>query len=58
MTGFITQDVHVNKMVKTKNRYILNVGQVGYFQTPRLMAIRVTIEVHSMGPDNLCIFLK
>jgi hypothetical protein len=30
MIGFLAQDVCMNKMVKTKNRYIpLNVGQVG-----------------------------
>jgi hypothetical protein len=37
MIGFLTQVVHVNKMVKTKNRYIpLNVGQVGHFWTPKI----------------------
>jgi hypothetical protein len=37
MIGFLTQDVRVNKMVKTKNRYIpLNVGQVGHFWTPKI----------------------
>jgi hypothetical protein len=37
MIGFLMQDVHVNKMVKTENRYIpLNVGQVGHFQTPNI----------------------
>jgi hypothetical protein len=37
MIGFLTQDVHMNKMVKTKIRYIsLNVGQVGHFWTPKL----------------------
>jgi hypothetical protein len=31
------QDVHVNKMVKTKNKYTpLNVGQVGHFWTPKI----------------------
>jgi hypothetical protein len=31
------QDVRVNKMIKTKNRYIsLNVGQVGHFRTPKI----------------------
>jgi hypothetical protein len=37
MIRFLTQDVHVNKMVKTKIRYIpLNVGQVGHFWTPKI----------------------
>jgi hypothetical protein len=37
MIGFVVQDVRVNKMVKTKNRYIpLNVGQVGHFWTPKI----------------------
>jgi hypothetical protein len=37
MIRFLTQDVRVNKMVKTKIRYIpLNVGQVGHFQTPKI----------------------
>jgi hypothetical protein len=37
MTGFLTQDVHVNKMAKTKNRYTsLNVGQVGHLWTPKI----------------------
>jgi hypothetical protein len=37
MIRFLTQDVRVNKMVKTKNRYIpLNVGHVGHFQTPNI----------------------
>jgi hypothetical protein len=32
MNGFLAQDVCMNKMVKTKNRYIpLNVGQNGHF---------------------------
>jgi hypothetical protein len=36
---FLAQDVCVNKMVKTKNRYIpLNVGQVGHFQTPKIQS--------------------
>jgi hypothetical protein len=36
MIGFLAQDVRVNKMVKTKIRYIpLNVGQVGHFRTPK-----------------------
>jgi hypothetical protein len=36
MIGFLMQ-VHVNKMVKTKNRYIaLNVGQVGHFRTSKI----------------------
>jgi hypothetical protein len=31
------QDVRVNKMVKTKNRYMsLIVGQVGHFWTPKI----------------------
>jgi hypothetical protein len=31
------QDIRMNKMVKTKIRYIpLNVGQVGHFQTPKI----------------------
>jgi hypothetical protein len=31
------QDVRVNKMVKTDNRYIpLNVGQVGHFRSPKI----------------------
>jgi hypothetical protein len=31
------QDVHVNKMVESKNKYIpLNVGQVGHFWTPTI----------------------
>jgi hypothetical protein len=35
--GFLVQDVRVNKVVKTKNRYIpLNVGQVGHFWTPKI----------------------
>jgi hypothetical protein len=34
---FLTQDMHVNKIVKTKNAYIpLNVGQVGNFLTPKI----------------------
>jgi hypothetical protein len=34
---FLTQDVRVNKMVKTKNRYIpLNVGHVHHFWTPKV----------------------
>jgi hypothetical protein len=37
MIGFLTQDVCVNKMVRTKNRYIpLNVGQVGHFWIPKM----------------------
>jgi hypothetical protein len=37
MIGFLSQDVRVNKMVMTKNRYIpLNVGQVGYFWIPKI----------------------
>jgi hypothetical protein len=37
MIGFLTQDIHVNKLVKTKNRYTpLNVGQVGHFWTPKI----------------------
>jgi hypothetical protein len=37
MIGFLTQDVRVNKMMKTKIRYIpLNVGQVGHFRTPKI----------------------
>jgi hypothetical protein len=37
MVGFLAQDVRVNKTVNTKNRYILlNVGQVGHFQTPKI----------------------
>jgi hypothetical protein len=37
MTRFLAQDVHVNKMAKTKIRYIpLNVGQVGHFWTPKI----------------------
>jgi hypothetical protein len=37
MIGFIVQDVRVNKMVSTKNRYIpLNVSQVGHFWTPKI----------------------
>jgi hypothetical protein len=37
MIGFLAQDVCVNKMVKTKIRYIqLNVGQVGNFWTPKI----------------------
>jgi hypothetical protein len=57
--GFLAQDVHVNKMVKTKNRYIpLNVDQVAFSGNPRFMAIRVTMEVHFMGPDILCTFLN
>jgi hypothetical protein len=37
MIGFLTQDLRVNKMVKTKNRCIpLNVGQVGHFRTPKI----------------------
>jgi hypothetical protein len=31
------QNVHMNKMINTKNRYIpLNIGQVGHFQTPKI----------------------
>jgi hypothetical protein len=37
MIRFLTEDVRVNKMVKTKNSYIpLNVGQVGHFWTPKI----------------------
>jgi hypothetical protein len=37
MIGVLTHDVHMNKMVKTKNRHIpLNVGQVGHFWTPKI----------------------
>jgi hypothetical protein len=37
MIGFLVQDGCVNKMVKTKNRYIpLNVGQVRHFQTSKI----------------------
>jgi hypothetical protein len=37
MIGFLMQDVHVNKMVKTKNRYIAhNIVQVGHFLTPKI----------------------
>jgi hypothetical protein len=37
MIGFLTQDVRMNKMVRTKIRYIpLNVGQVGHFETPKI----------------------
>jgi hypothetical protein len=59
MIGFLTHDVHVNKMVKTKNRYIhLDVGRSAISRHPRFMAIQVTMEVHSMGLDILCTFLK
>jgi hypothetical protein len=38
------QDVRMNKMVKTKNRYIpLNVGQVGHFRAP---------NIHSNSSDH------
>jgi hypothetical protein len=53
MIGFLEQDVRVNKMVKTKNRYNPAISR-----HPRFMAIRVTMEVHSIGPDILCTFLK
>jgi hypothetical protein len=47
MIGFITQDVCVNKMVKTKIRYIpLNVGQLAISRQPRFMANRVIMELH------------
>jgi hypothetical protein len=37
MIGFLSQDVRMNKMVKTENRYIpLNVGQDGHFRTPKI----------------------
>jgi hypothetical protein len=37
MIGFLMQDVYVNKIVKTKNRYIpLNIGQIGHFWTPKI----------------------
>jgi hypothetical protein len=37
MIRFLTEDVRMNKMVKTKNSYIpLNVGQVGHFWTPKI----------------------
>jgi hypothetical protein len=37
MIGFLVKDVHMNKMVKTKIRYILlNVGHVGHFRTPKI----------------------
>jgi hypothetical protein len=37
MIGFFVQYVHVNKIVKTKNRYIpINVGKVGHFRTPKI----------------------
>jgi hypothetical protein len=37
MIGFLAQDVRVNKMVKTKNRYIpLNLGQVGHFWAAKI----------------------
>jgi hypothetical protein len=40
MIGFLVQDVHVNKMVKMKIKYIpLNVGQVGHFRTPMIYGI-------------------
>jgi hypothetical protein len=39
MIRFLAQYVHVNKMVKTKNRFIpLNLGQVGHFWTPKIHA--------------------
>jgi hypothetical protein len=59
MIGFLTQDVRMNEMVETKNRYIpLNVGQVGHFRTPKIHGNPSDHEVHSMGPDILCTFLK
>jgi hypothetical protein len=37
MIEFLAQDMRVNKMVKTKIRYIpLNVGQVGHLCTPKI----------------------
>jgi hypothetical protein len=37
MIGFLAQDVRVNKVVKTKNRYTpLNVGQVGHLWIPKI----------------------
>jgi hypothetical protein len=37
MIGFLAQDVRLNKMVKTKNKYIpLNEGQVDHFSTPKI----------------------
>jgi hypothetical protein len=37
MIRFLAQDVRMNKMIKTKNRYIpLNLGRVGHFQTPKI----------------------
>jgi hypothetical protein len=37
MIRFLSQDVHMKKMVKTRNRYIpLNLGQVGHFWTPKI----------------------
>jgi hypothetical protein len=37
MIGSIVQDVRMNKMVKTENRYIsLNVGQVGHYWKPKI----------------------
>jgi hypothetical protein len=38
MIGFLTQDISMTNMVKTKIRYIpLNVGQVGHFRTPKIL---------------------
>jgi hypothetical protein len=37
MIGFLTQDVCVNKIIKTKSRYIpLNLGQVSHLRTPKI----------------------
>jgi hypothetical protein len=59
MIGFVTQDVRMKKVVKTKNKYIpLNLGQVGHFRTPK---IHGNLSDHGGaldGPDILCIFLK
>jgi hypothetical protein len=59
MIRFLTQDVHVNKMVKTKIRYVpLNVGQVGHFQTPK---IHDKLSDHGGtldASDILCTFFK
>jgi hypothetical protein len=59
MIGFLAQDVRINKMVKTKNRYIPSMqAKLAISRHPRVIAIRVNMEVHSMGPDILCTFLK
>jgi hypothetical protein len=49
----------MHKTVKTKNRYIPSMqAKLAISGHPRVIAIRVNMEVHSMGPDILCTFLK